>query len=448
MSALPTKVFLVTSLLLLAVPEVTEFPTYSVEEGNCTDVSVFWDKEDEQCRMCSLCPKGYEPEGDCGHGHGQRYSCKECKTGTYSNVSSTKPCRRCQICENREVSKTCTTENDAVCGDCKYGFFMLEGTSVCIDCATMQDHDYPECPDIIPTNDSTTIPNSTPPPSSTTPENVPVHGKSSQTRDSTTRWKSLAIAACTVLGIAVIGVGLCIVYRVIKARKPRNDTSNSGSPDTNANTKTNQGSTSIVVDNDGSSLELGLKKVRFTPGQRSPESENEQWDSPTEMEPLIPRDPVSGRKKNSRPAFFRSLSAPAGDTDCERIEVQRKKLQKHFPDDKQKKMDRLFEKACLIGRDVKIRDLSFELKENIGLTLNPEPSSPTHKYWFHFGLLWDIEERKLKNFNKRTAAVFDYIEKQGHSVEDLLQKLKDMENPELLSMVCKDVIQQNKKMSS
>ncbi|XP_070553273.1 tumor necrosis factor receptor superfamily member EDAR-like isoform X2 [Ptychodera flava] len=400
--------------------------------------------------MCTQCALGYEPSGSCGNGVGQRYSCIECVIGkTFSDNDGAKRCRHCQQCENREVLRPCNTKQDTLCGDCKPGFVMLDGTSVCIACSELQGHDHPGCPDVTTqrtsvhtTTTPTTTPSTTPSVSASVtpsrpsqqPENDQVNGYADS--DNSGSWKTLALMAIGVLVLVFVAIAVIGIKRWRKHRK-----GNNGSGATNHDRVEDIEMPEVMV------VPKRNQRVRFTGdiGSRSGESDCEPYDSPTEIEPLLRPSSQHGLKGSKRPNFMRSFSAPAGDTESQQLQTQRNQRHAMHTDIKNKELDRVYQQACLIGKDQKIQDFSYEAKEKVALRLDPEPSDRTHKYWFHFGRLWDIDELILKNFTKKTMAVFDYVGPQGYTVEELLQRLVKMDNPVLLKEVCEHVIKEGKK---
>ncbi|CAK8682352.1 unnamed protein product [Clavelina lepadiformis] len=83
--------------------------------------------EEGHCRMCELCPPGFEPKPyQCGFGtRDHLYGCQPCGEETFSTSTGYNFCRTCSPCArwNAELSVKCTKTYDAQCGVCFHGFY-------------------------------------------------------------------------------------------------------------------------------------------------------------------------------------------------------------------------------------------------------------------------------------------------------------------------------------
>ncbi|XP_063807271.1 tumor necrosis factor receptor superfamily member 19L isoform X2 [Pseudophryne corroboree] len=91
-----------------------------------------------QCVPCVRCPAGQEPDGFCGFGTGSGVRCRGCAPGTFSSRLDMSVCILHIQCDkrNRVQRSAGTARTDAVCGDCRTGYFSLVSNSVstCMAC--------------------------------------------------------------------------------------------------------------------------------------------------------------------------------------------------------------------------------------------------------------------------------------------------------------------------
>lgn len=82
-------------------------------------------KTSEECRRCTVCPKGWGEIVPCTHAHDRQ--CEPCLNGTFSlvdvgdsNLKVCEPCAKCQPLKRKELV-TCSSTHDAKCGGCEDG---------------------------------------------------------------------------------------------------------------------------------------------------------------------------------------------------------------------------------------------------------------------------------------------------------------------------------------
>ncbi|KAJ8401793.1 hypothetical protein AAFF_G00377640 [Aldrovandia affinis] len=78
-----------------------------------------------ECHICRQCGPGQELSEECGYGSGADAYCTSCNVRSYKEDWGHQSCLLCQSCKrvNRHQKVPCTTNSNAVCGECLPGFY-------------------------------------------------------------------------------------------------------------------------------------------------------------------------------------------------------------------------------------------------------------------------------------------------------------------------------------
>ncbi|XP_072039721.1 uncharacterized protein [Amphiura filiformis] len=105
----------------------------------CKGEDQFWNNEENVCKICTRCPKGWHTTVDeCGFGVGSQGKCMECATGFYQDNNHTKKqCKQCTRCDSvngvREI-RQCTSTQNRLC-ECIPGFVKHSDLdNLCVPC--------------------------------------------------------------------------------------------------------------------------------------------------------------------------------------------------------------------------------------------------------------------------------------------------------------------------
>ncbi|XP_069554608.1 tumor necrosis factor receptor superfamily member EDAR isoform X2 [Brachyistius frenatus] len=100
----------------------------SAEYSSCGEYE-FFNQTSNTCQACPQCQPGQEPHMTCGYGvKDEDFACVSCPQGKYSK-GKYEICRRHKDCDalyKATVRVAGTPENDAECGPCLQGYYMLE----------------------------------------------------------------------------------------------------------------------------------------------------------------------------------------------------------------------------------------------------------------------------------------------------------------------------------
>lgn len=98
------------------------------EYSNCGE-NEYYNQTTGLCHSCPECEPGEEPSNSCGYGtKDEDYGCMPCLSGKYSK-GGYQICRRHKDCEGFFRATILTpgdSKNDAECGPCLPGYYMLE----------------------------------------------------------------------------------------------------------------------------------------------------------------------------------------------------------------------------------------------------------------------------------------------------------------------------------
>lgn len=98
------------------------------EYSNCGE-NEYYNQTTGLCHSCPQCEPGEEPYNSCGYGtKDEDYGCTSCPPGKYSK-GGYQICRRHKDCEGFFRATVLTpgdSKNDAECGPCLPGFYVLE----------------------------------------------------------------------------------------------------------------------------------------------------------------------------------------------------------------------------------------------------------------------------------------------------------------------------------
>ncbi|KAJ1197126.1 hypothetical protein NDU88_000988 [Pleurodeles waltl] len=108
--------------------------------------------EHGQCVPCKECGPGQELSKECGYGEGGDASCVPCTSRRYKKDWGHSRCIPCLSCSliNRSQRSNCTTQADAVCGECLLGFYSktrIDGIKdlECIPCSPLTSPAETQC---------------------------------------------------------------------------------------------------------------------------------------------------------------------------------------------------------------------------------------------------------------------------------------------------------------
>ncbi|XP_019720424.1 tumor necrosis factor receptor superfamily member 19 isoform X2 [Hippocampus comes] len=157
------------------------------------------------CKPCEQCDAGQELSKECGFGYGEDARCVPCRTSRFKEDRSLQKCKPCLDCGliNRFQKSNCSATSNAVCGECRPGYYRKTKLS------GFQDMECTPCGDPPPQYE---------PQCSGRVNLVPLPSVVSSPRD-----MALAVVICTALATVLLALlVLCIIYckRQLVEKKP------------------------------------------------------------------------------------------------------------------------------------------------------------------------------------------------------------------------------------
>uniref|UniRef100_A0A8D0DJL7 Tumor necrosis factor receptor superfamily member EDAR n=1 Tax=Salvator merianae TaxID=96440 RepID=A0A8D0DJL7_SALMN len=408
------------------------------EYSNCGE-NEYYNQTTGMCHDCPQCDPGEEPYMTCGYGiKDEGYGCKPCPSEKFSK-GGYQICRRHKDCESFFRATVLTPgdqENDAECGPCLPGYYMLENRPrniygmVCYSCS-MAPPNTKEC--MGNTSAETGSFQSTSKTSVRSPlPHVQKGDFSSQGHLAT----ALIIAMSTIF-IMAIAIVLIIMFYIVKTKTSAQGCCTSHSVKTVEAQVNVQEEKKEVQENVGIYSEKDeFGKLTATPA-KVVKSEN---DASSENERLLSRsmdsDEEAAIDKQGIPEtcllslvhLAREKSSPNNKSTG--IQSRRKKI-----------LD-LYANICSIAEGLSPTELPFDCLEKtsrmLSSTYNTEKAIV--KTWRHLAESFGLKRDEIGGMTDGLQ-LFDRISTAGYSIPELLTKLVQIERLDAVESLCADILE-------
>ncbi|XP_047637227.1 tumor necrosis factor receptor superfamily member EDAR isoform X1 [Phacochoerus africanus] len=408
------------------------------EDATCGE-NEFYNQTTGLCHACPPCGPGEEPYLSCGYGtRDEDYGCVPCPAEKFSK-GGYQICRRHKDCEGFFRATVLTpgdTENDAECGPCLPGYYMLENRPrniygmVCYSCL-LAPPNTKECTRAT-LGVSANFPRT---PSSSTllpPQRAHKAELSGQGHLAT----ALVIAMSTIFTMAV-AIVLIITFYILKARPsaPACCSSPPGkSPEAPASEEEEkkEAQDNVVIFSEKDEFE------KLTAAQaKSAKSEN---DASSEKEQLLNRsldsdeEPAPERQGSPELCLLSLVhlarEKPVTATKAAGIQSRRKKI-----------LD-VYANVCAVVEGLSPTELPFDCLEKTSRMLSATYNSEKAvvKTWRHLAESFGLKRDEIGGMTDGLQ-VFDRISTAGYSVPELLTKLVQIERLDAVESLCADILE-------
>nr|XP_042122020.1 tumor necrosis factor receptor superfamily member EDAR isoform X1 [Peromyscus maniculatus bairdii] len=409
------------------------------EESSCGE-NEYHNQTTGLCHQCPPCRPGEEPYMSCGYGtKDDDYGCVPCPAEKFSK-GGYQICRRHKDCEGFFRATVLTPgdmENDAECGPCLPGYYMLENRPrniygmVCYSCL-LAPPNTKEC--VGATSGVSAHSSSTSGGSTLSPFQ---HAHKAELSGQGHLATALIIAMSTIF-IMAIAIVLIIMFYIMKTKPsaPACCTSPPGkSPEAPASTheEKKEAPDSVVV----TFPENGeFQKLTATP-TKTPKSEN---DASSENEQLLSRSVDSDEepapdKQGSPELCLLSLvhlarEKAAASNKSAGIQSRRKKI-----------LD-VYANVCGVVEGLSPTELPFDCLEKTSRMLSSTYNSEKAvvKTWRHLAESFGLKRDEIGGMTDGMQ-LFDRISTAGYSIPELLTKLVQIERLDAVESLCADILE-------
>ncbi|XP_072807307.1 tumor necrosis factor receptor superfamily member EDAR isoform X2 [Vicugna pacos] len=407
------------------------------EYSSCGE-NEFYNQTTGLCHACPQCGLGEEPYLSCGYGtKDEDYGCVPCPAEKFSK-GGYQICRRHKDCEGFFRATVLTpgdAENDAECGPCLPGYYMMENRPrniyglVCYSCLLAPPHTK-ECVGAT-AGVSANLPR-TPGGSTLSPAQHAHKELSGQGHLAT----ALVIAMSTIFTMAV-SIVLIIVFYIVKARPPAPACCASPpmkSPEAPMceEEEKKEAPENVVIFSEKDEFE----KLTAAPA-KSAKSEN---DASSEKEQLLNRsldsdeDPAPDGQGSPERCLLslvhlaREKSATA--TRAAGIQSRRKKILE------------VYAQVCGVAEGLSPTELPFDCLEKASRMLSSTYNSEKAvvKTWRHLAESFGLKRDEIGGMTDGLQ-LFDRISTAGYSIPELLTKLVQIERLDAVESLCADILE-------
>ncbi|KAM9320784.1 tumor necrosis factor receptor superfamily member EDAR [Gastrophryne carolinensis] len=417
--------FIMVSLVYSAVAE------YS----NCGE-NEYYNQTTGLCHSCPECEPGEEPYNSCGYGmKDEDYGCIPCVPGKYSK-GGYQICRRHKDCEvffRANVLTPGDAKNDAECGPCLPGHYMLENRPkniygmVCHSCALAP----PNVKECIAAQYSPGVSSKAVGSSTTSPfQHAHKVDVSSQGHLAT----ALIIAMSTIF-IMAIAIVLIIMFYIVKTKPSARACCTIHAKNVEAQGSHQEEKKEVPAE----SVVIYPEKDEFEKLSETPtKTEKNENDASSENEHLLSRsmdsDEEAALDKQGTPDLcLLSLVHLARDKSTMNnkltgIQSRRKRI-----------LD-LYANVCNVAEGLSPTDLPFDCLEKtsrmLSSTYNTEKAIV--KTWRHLAESFGLKRDEIGGMTDGLQ-LFDRISTAGYSIPDLLTKLVQIERLDAVESLCTDI---------
>ncbi|XP_053311051.1 tumor necrosis factor receptor superfamily member EDAR isoform X2 [Spea bombifrons] len=418
--------FLVVSLVYSA----------QADYANCGE-NEYYNQTTGECHSCPECEPGEEPSMTCGYGtKDEDYGCVACPTGKYSK-GGYQICRRHKDCEGFYRATVLTpgdSKNDAECGACLPGFYMLENRPnniygmVCHSCS-LAPPNVKECvgsASLLSGGSTSTQGSSTSSPFQRIHKDVPGQGHLAT---------ALIIAMSTIF-IMAIAIVLIIMFYIIKTKPSVQACCTSHVKNVEAQVHQQEEKKEVPTESVVIFSEKEFEKLSETP-TKTGKNEN---DASSENERLLSRSMDSDEeaaidKQGSAELCLLSLVNLARDKST----TNNKLTGIHS---RRKKILDLYANVCNVAEGLSPTELPFDCLEKtsrmLSSTYNTEKAIV--KTWRHLAESFGLKRDEIGGMTDGLQ-LFDRISTAGYSIPDLLTRLVQIERLDAVESLCADIVE-------
>ncbi|XP_030057337.1 tumor necrosis factor receptor superfamily member EDAR [Microcaecilia unicolor] len=409
----------------------------TTEYLNCSE-NEYYNHTTGMCHVCPECEAGEEPYLNCGYGiRDEDYGCVPCPSGKFSK-GGYQICRRHKDCESFFRATVLTpgdAENDAECGPCLPGYYMLENRPrnmygmVCYSCA-LAPSNTKECVGFTSVVSAGLISST----GSSTVSPFP-HAHKAELPGQGHLATALIIAMSTIF-IMAIAIVLIIMFYILKAKPSAQACCNTHAVKTveaQVNKEEKKEAPESVV--------IFAEKEEFeklpTPPAKTEKSEN---DASSENERLLSRSMDSDEeaavdKQGTTELCLLSLvhlTKEKSSTNNKLTGIQSRR----------KKILDLYANVCCIAEGLSPTELPFDCLEKtsrmLSSTYNTEKAIV--KTWRHLAESFGLKRDEIGGMTDGLQ-LFDRISTAGYSIPDLLTRLVQIERLDAVESLCTDIIE-------
>ncbi|XP_006009607.1 tumor necrosis factor receptor superfamily member EDAR [Latimeria chalumnae] len=413
---------------------------YSVfaEYSNC-DENEYYNQTTGNCHDCPQCQPGEEPYMSCGYGtKDEDYGCIQCPSGKFSK-GGYQICRRHKDCEGFFRATVLTpgdAENDAECGPCLPGYYILENrprniyAMVCHSCLLAP----PNIKECLSTTSSASGSSTSATTTSTSSPFLHAHKDTSGQGHLAT---ALIIAMSTIF-IMAIAIVLIIMFYIVKTKPSAQACCSTHSVKTVEVQASKQEEKKEVQENVVMFSEKDeFDKLKAVPA-KAVKNEN---DASSENEQLLSRSMDSDEeaaldKQGTTDLCLLSLvhltrdKSSSTNNKSTGIQSRRKKI-----------LD-LYAKVCSVTEGLSPTELPFDCLEKTSRMLSSTYSTEKAivKTWRHLAESFGLKRDEIGGMTDGMQ-LFDRISTAGYSIPDLLTKLVQIERLDAVESLCSDILE-------
>ncbi|XP_056411995.1 tumor necrosis factor receptor superfamily member EDAR isoform X2 [Hyla sarda] len=412
--------------------------TALAEYSNCGE-NEYYNQTTGLCHSCPECEPGEEPYNSCGYGtKDEDYGCIPCPPGKYSK-GGYQICRRHKDCEGFFRATVLTpgdTKNDAECGPCLPGFYMLESRPksiygmVCHSCS-LAPPSVKECigtPHYVPGSSTRVMGSSTTSPFQHA-QKVDVPGQG--------HLATALIIAMSTIFIMAIAIVLIIMFYIVKTKPSARACCTIHSKNVEAQAIPQEEKKEVPAEN----VVIYAEKDEFEKlSETQTKTEKSENDASSENEHLLSRsmdsDEEAALDKQGTPELcLLSLVHLARDKSTANnkltgIQSRRKKI-----------LD-LYANVCNVAEGLSPTELPFDCLEKtsrmLSSTYNTEKAIV--KTWRHLAESFGLKRDEIGGMTDGLQ-LFDRISTAGYSIPDLLTKLVQIERLDAVESLCTDIVE-------
>nr|XP_045002610.1 tumor necrosis factor receptor superfamily member EDAR isoform X3 [Jaculus jaculus] len=409
------------------------------EDSNCGE-NEYHNQTTGLCHQCPPCGPGEEPYMSCGYGtKDEDYGCVPCPAEKFSK-GGYQICRRHKDCEGFFRATVLTPgdmENDAECGPCLPGYYMLENRPrniygmVCYSCL-LAPPNTKEC--VGATSGVSAHSSSTSGGSTLSPFQ---HAHKVELSGQGHLATALIIAMSTIF-IMAIAIVLIIMFYIMKT-KPSAPAACCTSPPgksveapVNTREEKKEAPDSVVTFPENGEFQ----KLTATPSTKTPKSEN---DASSENEQLLSRSVDSDEepapdKQGSPELCLLSL-----------VHLAREKSvtsNKSGIQSRRKKILDVYANVCGVVEGLSPTELPFDCLEKTSRMLSSTYNSEKAvvKTWRHLAESFGLKRDEIGGMTDGMQ-LFDRISTAGYSIPELLTKLVQIERLDAVESLCADILE-------
>ncbi|XP_071991910.1 tumor necrosis factor receptor superfamily member EDAR isoform X2 [Engystomops pustulosus] len=436
------------------------------EYSNCGE-NEYYNQTTGLCHSCPECEPGEEPYNSCGYGtKDEDYGCISCPPGKYSK-GGYQICRRHKDCEaffRATVLTPGDSKNDAECGSCLPGFYMLESRHpksiygmVCHSCslAPPSVKECMETPQYVSGSSTRSMGSST-----TSPyhhaQKVDVQGQG--------HLATALIIAMSTIFIMAIAIVLIIMFYMVKTKPSVRACCTIHSKNVEAQVNPQEEKKEVPAEN----VVIYAEKDEFEKLTETPtKTEKSENDASSENEHLLSRSMDSDEEAaldkqgtpelcllslvhlardkstaNNKLTGFVTRIAPCIPEEVLPWTYIEARLYFTHNQSRRKKILDLYANVCNVAEGLSPTELPFDCLEKtsrmLSSTYNTEKAIV--KTWRHLAESFGLKRDEIGGMTDGLQ-LFDRISTAGYSIPDLLTKLVQIERLDAVESLCTDIVE-------